>query len=733
MLYDGTSTGNYHNGDTIIDGTLTVGDFTIPDTDGKNGQVLKTDGNGVLTWSADSAGANDITFTGTAPVSVGEVIAFNNTNGLEAKETGILASNIILSNGTVAMSDSLTLSDNGVKFANDATMNITKSGNYLKINSGATDMKIDNATGGVFFEQGGQTAEITSGRVKAPYFDTINTNMYVGTITPSIVYISKAGGSTAIQGTSVHEQSSQFVAPVFMDNVYEYNLNAGTTFHNDLKATTIRQATGAGVSFIGDVYLDNLYEYNLGSGVIVNNVLKTNEIEERTNPSGLTCNSVFKVDTIQEKTLDSGVLIDNVLHKDGGIRVLGGGLSTPSLAYANDATTGYFFTAFPSVNATAQGQAVFTGTSTYFDVQSNEMRVANIVERIPTQGVQIEDLAIVDRSIDAKTAGTMTVGGAVQTALNIGRSGITTSNLGILANTLGSATNPSYTFTGDTDTGIYSQGADAISFTTAGVRKMAIINGATVSYQPLNLQLSNAGSNPITLQANSNDVLAFGTTTNYIMAITNSTNTVAFNGVVSFNSGLRANSITGISGTMNIGTSISNAVSIGASGVPTTINGDFKYQQAQLEAYVDVDNTTTITTLDTWTPTNFTSMTQRAGATGFTMDVATTIGELSVNFSDRTRYCHSGITFSCRLASGTNRQLNFSVWRTDGTPAQVPGTEGGLFIGNNASESQSTAIHFFPSMSSGQKYRLYCKNVGGTEDIIISHMNWFVVASPNVV
>ena len=41
--------------DGIIDGELTVGAYTLPETDGTNGQVLKTDGLGALTWQDDTS------------------------------------------------------------------------------------------------------------------------------------------------------------------------------------------------------------------------------------------------------------------------------------------------------------------------------------------------------------------------------------------------------------------------------------------------------------------------------------------------------------------------------------------------------------------------------------------------------------------------------------------------------------------------------------------------------
>lgn len=45
----------------LVSGTMTVGAFTIPKTDGTNGQVLKTNGSGVLAWADDTSGSSSLT------------------------------------------------------------------------------------------------------------------------------------------------------------------------------------------------------------------------------------------------------------------------------------------------------------------------------------------------------------------------------------------------------------------------------------------------------------------------------------------------------------------------------------------------------------------------------------------------------------------------------------------------------------------------------------------------
>ncbi len=45
-----------NNGNGIFKGTLKVGAYTLPSTDGTNGQVLKSNGAGILTWQNDNSG-----------------------------------------------------------------------------------------------------------------------------------------------------------------------------------------------------------------------------------------------------------------------------------------------------------------------------------------------------------------------------------------------------------------------------------------------------------------------------------------------------------------------------------------------------------------------------------------------------------------------------------------------------------------------------------------------------
>ena len=72
--------------------TFTAGAVTYPNTDGTNGQVLKTDGSGALSWTTVSSGATDINDLADAVVSNQETIIIGSTPnvGTEARySTGV--------------------------------------------------------------------------------------------------------------------------------------------------------------------------------------------------------------------------------------------------------------------------------------------------------------------------------------------------------------------------------------------------------------------------------------------------------------------------------------------------------------------------------------------------------------------------------------------------------------------------------------------------------------------
>ena len=147
------------------------------------------------------------------------------------------------------------------------------------------------------------------------------------------------------------------------------------------------------------------------------------------------------------------------------------------------------------------------------------------------------------------------------------------------------------------------------------------------------------------------------------------------------------------------------------------IQNDLKYDGARLEVYVSVPATTTIGTADTWTPVNITALNlSHSNMFSPTLSGLTYTGE-------RARYCHISINLSAKLAIGGNDQLEFAAFDTTGAALLIPGSEVFMFIGNNAAEVQSAVVIFFELLAPNTSFRLYCKNVSSTDNIIVERLN----------
>lgn len=75
-------------GTGIFSGKVKIGNYTLPNNDGSNGQVLKTNGAGVLSWSTISSGANRTLSNLTSPTSINIPLQPNNTNSIDLGSFG---------------------------------------------------------------------------------------------------------------------------------------------------------------------------------------------------------------------------------------------------------------------------------------------------------------------------------------------------------------------------------------------------------------------------------------------------------------------------------------------------------------------------------------------------------------------------------------------------------------------------------------------------------------------
>lgn len=160
------------------------------------------------------------------------------------------------------------------------------------------------------------------------------------------------------------------------------------------------------------------------------------------------------------------------------------------------------------------------------------------------------------------------------------------------------------------------------------------------------------------------------------------------------------------------------------------LKGDFIFQQASVEGYVDNNVTeTVITATNTPTRISFGSFVSNM-ATGFTVDTVTNIGRITYT-GTRTRVFHMGATLSVTNVSN-NQQTAFYVYYWNGaTLTKLPGSTVKLFNGNNAGETGSTAIHKYVTMATNDYFELWGENNTSVSNFTVTDCNIFAVGLPN--
>ena len=139
---------DYGAHDLTTTGSLKIGTFTFPTSDGTNGQVLQTDGSGTVTWVSISGGSID--GSGTA----GYIVKFSDSDTLtdsiisESSGTVTIAGNLTVSGTTTTInSTTLTVDDKNIELGDVALpTDITADGGGITL-KGSTDKTIiwDNA------------------------------------------------------------------------------------------------------------------------------------------------------------------------------------------------------------------------------------------------------------------------------------------------------------------------------------------------------------------------------------------------------------------------------------------------------------------------------------------------------------------------------------------------------------------------------------------------------------
>ena len=126
---------NANNGNSVFSGNLKVGAYTLPATDGSSGQVLKTNGSGILSWSGDNGAAY------TAGTGIG-ISGTTITNTAPDKTVTVTGSGATTVTGTYP---NFTISSTNNNTTYTAGAGISISGNVISNTASETDPKIQTS------------------------------------------------------------------------------------------------------------------------------------------------------------------------------------------------------------------------------------------------------------------------------------------------------------------------------------------------------------------------------------------------------------------------------------------------------------------------------------------------------------------------------------------------------------------------------------------------------------
>jgi trimeric autotransporter adhesin len=112
---------NANTGNSVFNGTVKIGVYTLPSTDGANGQVLSTNGSGTVSWSnvSGSSGANKTLSNLTAPTAINVDLLPGNDNAVSLGSStkgwkNIYMDSALYMGGTKFLTGNASLNNTGV-------------------------------------------------------------------------------------------------------------------------------------------------------------------------------------------------------------------------------------------------------------------------------------------------------------------------------------------------------------------------------------------------------------------------------------------------------------------------------------------------------------------------------------------------------------------------------------------------------------------------------------------
>jgi hypothetical protein len=276
------------NGDTTIDGKLTVGAITLPSIDGDAKDVLTTDGAGVLGWSAPGSAATEVSITDSdsliTATNVEDALVENRTD-IDANENAIAAIKPAIS-GTAGQV--LTMNADATPIpvwekpaASGGLLSITEgvdsnmgyrradanAANYGDIGQGAIDLSISDSPSSIFGATG--IAAIAMGR------NTTATGIYstaMGWDTKASGFYSTAMGyrteaigiSSTAMGSQTAAKGQSSAAMGFRTKAIGNNATAMGSFTEAIGENATAMGTNTITSDYGSVVIG---QYNLAGAI----------------------------------------------------------------------------------------------------------------------------------------------------------------------------------------------------------------------------------------------------------------------------------------------------------------------------------------------------------------------------------------------------------------------------------------------------------------------------------
>lgn len=187
----------------------------------------------------------------------------------------------------------------------------------------------------------------------------------------------------------------------------------------------------------------------------------------------------------------NGTLSANI--SGGQVAAVDGSVSTPAYSFLNDTNTGFYRITTDTIGATAGGTLKWFTDTTGLTINSGILFNLDGAVGTPTYTftgdtntgiyrIGADQLGVTAGGTQAANFGTNTTnllaGGSTKLQINTTNVTSTTN----FYNIDGTAAAPAYTFTNDTDTGIYRSGANSIDFSTSGSIRLEIGPGSTTVF-----------------------------------------------------------------------------------------------------------------------------------------------------------------------------------------------------------------------------------------------------------